>query len=300
MTAPIRRSHYIARILAAYPKLRIERLRLNDEGQYNDILVVNDDLIFRFPRHDEGIEKLEKEVALIQRIRPFITLPIPEPVYQAFVPRAVGQVFAGYRMLPGEPLWIEAFAAIADAGIVARLASQMAGFLRELHGIPPADLSDILPATDWQAGLRDLYAHFRGALFPHLPDDARARIADRFETFLSDPANFAFPPALIHGDFGTGNVLFDAHAGAVTGVIDFGSAGIGDPAHDVAVMLAYGDPFVRQGLAAYPAMERMLPRARFYLSTFPLHEALYGIEHGDPDAVERGLAPFMSDEEGTG
>jgi hypothetical protein len=41
----------------------------------------------------------------------------------------------------------------------------------------------------------------------------------------------------------------------------------------------------------------MLPRARFYLGTFPLHEALYGIEHDDPDAVERGLAPFMSDEE---
>jgi aminoglycoside 2''-phosphotransferase len=44
-------------------------------------------------------------------------------------------------------------------------------------------------------------------------------------------------------------------------------------------------------------MEAMLPRARFYLSTFMLQEALYGIEHDDPDAVERGLAPYMTNEE---
>ena len=63
------------------------------------------ELIFRFPRHDAGIEKLETEVALLAQIRPFLTLPIPEPIYQSFTPRTVGQVFAGYRMLPGEPLW---------------------------------------------------------------------------------------------------------------------------------------------------------------------------------------------------
>lgn len=294
----MRRADYIARIHAAYPALRIERLRLNDAGQYNDILIVNDDVIFRFPRHDEGIERLEKEVALLERIRSLITLPIPEPLYHAFMPRVVGQVFAGYRMLPGEPLWIEHVPAMADAGAVARLASQMATFLRELHGIPPAAVADILPAMDWQMRMHDLYDHLHDALFPHLPDDARARIADRFAGYLSDPGNFTFPPALVHGDFGAGNVLFDRSAGAVTGVIDFGSAGIGDPAHDVAVMLAYGERFVRRGFAAYPAMEAMLPRARFYLSTFPLHEALYGIEHDDPDAVERGLTPFISDEDG--
>jgi aminoglycoside 2''-phosphotransferase len=79
----------------------------------------------------------------------------------------------------------------------------------------------------------------------------------------------------------------------MTGVIDFGSATLGDPANDVAALLTYGEPFVRQGLASYPAMEAMLPRARFYLRTFPLQDALYGVEHNDADAFADGIARFL-------
>lgn len=293
MSPSIRRSDYIASIHAAYPELRIERLRLNDEGQYNDILIVNDGLIFRFPRHDEGIEKLAKEIALLDRIRPLVTLPIPDPTYRHLTPQAVGQVFAGYRMLPGEPLWRETVAAITDPAILRRLAMQLAIFLHRLHGIPTNQVADVLPVTDWRELWADLQEELRAVVFPHLPATAREQIAARFAAFLDDPRNFAFVPTLIHGDFGTGNLLWDAPSGAVTAVIDFGSAGIGDPALDVAALLTYNESFVQQGFAAYPAMEAMLPRARFYLSTFLLQEALYGIEHDDPDAVEGGLAPYL-------
>ncbi|MCA1667059.1 MAG: aminoglycoside phosphotransferase family protein [Thermomicrobia bacterium] len=292
MSAPIRRSDYITSLHAAYPDLRIARMRLNDEGQYNDILIVNDDLIFRFPRHAEGIEKLEREVALLGRIRQFVTLPIPEPTYPSFSPRVIGKVFAGYRMLPGEPLWRETAAAITDPAIVRRLATQLATFLRALHGIPTDHVADILPAANWRELWADLEAEIRAALFPHLPAAAQTQIAAQFAAFLDDPGNFAFVPTLIHGDFGSGNLLWDAGAKAMTAVIDFASVGLGDPALDAAALLTYGESFVQQGFAAYPAMEAMLPRARFYLSTFLLQEALYGVEHDDPDAVERGLAPY--------
>jgi aminoglycoside 2''-phosphotransferase len=293
MGTPVRRNQAIARIHAVYPELRIERLRLNDEGQYNDILIVNDDLIFRFPRDDEGIEKLEKSAAFLDRIRPFVTLPIPEPAYSSLTPRAVGQVFAGYRMLPGEPLWRETVAAITDPATVRRLAAQLAIFLRALHGIPIDQVADVLPAAEWRHLWIDLEEQIRAALFPYVPTAAQARIATTFATFLGDPGNFAFAPAAIHGDFGSGNLLFDPRRGMMTGVIDFDSATLGDPANDVAALLTYGEPFVRQGFAAYPAMEAMLPRARFYRSTFPLQEALYGVEHNDADALARGIAPFL-------
>lgn len=293
MCASIRRSDYIASLHAAYPELRIERMRLNDEGQYNDILIVNDDLIFRFPRHDEGIEKLEKEIALLDRIRAALPLPIPAPTYRRFVPRAVGQVFAGYRMLPGEPLWRETVAAITDPAIMRRLTTQLAAFLRALHGVPADHVAAVLPAADWRQLWAGLEEEIRGVVFPHLPAVAQEQITARFAAFLDDPGNFAFTPTVIHGDFGSGNLLWDARAGAMTAVIDFGSAGLGDPALDVAALLTYGEPFVRLGFAAYPAMEALLPRARFYLSTFLLQEALYGIAHDDPDAAERGLAPYL-------
>jgi hypothetical protein len=40
----------------------------------------------------------------------------------------------------------------------------------------------------------------------------------------------------------------------------------------------------------------LLPRARFYRSTFAIQEALYGVEHGDEAAFERGIAPYLGDE----
>ncbi|HEY8292836.1 MAG TPA: aminoglycoside phosphotransferase family protein [Thermomicrobiales bacterium] len=293
MGTPVRRTHAIACIHAAYPELRIERLRLNDEGQNNDVLIVNDDLIFRFPRDEEGIEKLETEIALLGRLRPFVPLPIPEPIYASFAPRAVGQVFAGYRMLPGEPLWREAVAAMSDPAIVQRLVTQLATFLRALHGIPTDQIADVLPPTDWRRLWSDLEEQMRAALFPYVSPATQERITATFAAFFDDPRNFTFTPTVIHGDFGTGNLLFDPYKGAMTGVIDFGSATLGDPANDVAALLTYGEPLVRQGVAAYPAMEAMLPRARFYLRTFPLQDALYGVEHNDADALAEGIARFM-------
>jgi len=180
MSLSARRSNFIASIHAAYPQLRIERLRLNDEGQYNDILIVNDDLIFRFPRHDEGIEKLEKEIALLDRIRSLVPLPVPEPTYRRLTPRAVGRVFAGYRMLPGKPLWRESVAAITDPTALRRLAMQLAAFLHALHGIPTNCVADVLPVADWRALWADLEEEIRTALFPHLPAAAQHQIAAHF------------------------------------------------------------------------------------------------------------------------
>ena len=295
-TAMVRRPTitYIASIHAAYPDLRIERMRLNDEGQYNDILIVNDDLIFRFPRHDEGIEKLAKEIALLDRIRPLVTLAVPEPIYRRLTPRAVGQVFAGYRMLPGEPLWRETVRddhRSSDRGATCDATGNLSARTAR-HPHQSRRRCAARPAIGANSGpiSKKRYAPRSFRICPP-PHRSRLRHGSRPSSMIQ--SNFAFTPTMIHGDFGTGNLLWDAHAGTMTAVIDFGSAGIGDPALDVAALLTYGEPFVRQGFAAYPAMEAILPRARFYLSTFLLQEALYGVEHNEPDAIERGLAPYL-------
>ncbi|NIV36025.1 MAG: hypothetical protein GWN58_43215, partial [Anaerolineae bacterium] len=48
----------------------------------------------------------------------------------------VGQAFAGYRMIPGEPLWRDTFRAIESQAVVRALADQVAGFLHSLHSVP--------------------------------------------------------------------------------------------------------------------------------------------------------------------
>ena len=287
---------YVERIRAVYPELPVERVSVNCEGQYNVVLVVDDALVFRFPRFNEGVRRLAMETAILRGIRRYVTLPVPDPIYTSFDIERVGEVFAGYRLLPGEPLRHETVRAIEDEGTLQRLAAQLGTFLRELHAVPVAEaIAYPLPALDaggWYARWRDLDARIRERVYPHLGTAARRRVADHFEPVLADPGALAFRPVLVHGDFGAGNILFDARQGRITGIVDFGSSAPGDPAVDVAALSIYDEPFLRRALAAYPEMAAMLGRARFYRGTFALQEALYGAEHGDPAALERGIAGY--------
>jgi aminoglycoside 2''-phosphotransferase len=121
-------------------------------------------------------------------------------------------------------------------------------------------------------------------------------VARHFETHLADAATFAYTPALIHGDFGASNILYDAKARAISGIIDWSSAGLGDPAVDLAALIcpaSYGEEFAARLAGVYPGVAELLPRARFYIGTFALQEALFGVEQGDDEALRRGLEEYV-------
>jgi aminoglycoside 2''-phosphotransferase len=131
------------------PEIEIDRAELNQEGQYNDILMVNNELIFRFPTFAEGVARLKREAAILSRLQEQVTLAVPNPIFLHEQTEAVGEAFMGYRLLPGRPLWQEEFRAIHDSTALERIAHQLAGFLRELHTIPVATFQGIdLPVTD--------------------------------------------------------------------------------------------------------------------------------------------------------
>lgn len=291
---------YLSQLRAAYPDLHIANAEPLKGGQYNVVLRVNDDLIFRFPRFPEGAEKLRREAAILDGIRPHVDLAIPNFTYRRLDLPGSDEIFVGYRMVPGEPFWHEV-AATLDADARARVASQLAHFLRELHAIPYREvigaalpIASGMTASDWQTGWRDLYARIEMSVFPRVAAEVRAGIAAQFLPLLNSAVAPALTPALIHGDFGTGNLLFERSVGKIVGIIDFGSAGLGDPAYDLAALLTYGEPFAEAALDAYPALRPALPRARAYRATFAAQEALYGAEHDDPGTFARGIAPYAA------
>ncbi len=286
----------VQRIRDVYPELVIETVRFNGDGQFNDILVINEELIFRFPRYAHGVERLAVETAILSAIQDYVSLPIPDPVYRSRGAQVVGEVFVGYRMIPGEPLWRDTLLAINDDATLQRLATQLARFLHELHTVPAEALALDLPISDSPDNWMDMYTRFYEKLFPYMRPDARDWVVHHFETFLADTRSFNYKPVLRHGDFGPGNILFDPTTRVITGIIDFGSAGLGDPAVDLAGILCpagYGEAFLSRFYRVYPEIELMLARARFYAGTFALQEALYGIEHGDQEAFERGIAQYV-------
>ncbi len=128
--------NYVHIIGVHYPELQGADVRMVAQGgQFNDALIVDDKLIVRFPRYAEGVETMRREVAFLHAVRGQTTLPIPDPVYVNLNDAPLGEAFMGYRLLAGKPLWRAAVLEQTDEQILDRWAQQLAGFLRELHGI---------------------------------------------------------------------------------------------------------------------------------------------------------------------
>ena len=284
---------YLDSIRTAYPDLDVASAEFNTQGQNSDVVVVNGELIYRFPKYGHVLENLRTETAILEGVRGRLPLSVPDPIYTN-LEKPVGQAFAGYRMIPGEPLWRDTFRALEGQEVVRTLADQVAGFLKALHSVPVEELGIELPLHDTHEESADIYARIREKLFGFMRPDARAWAAGHFEGFLLDAGSCDYQPVLKHSDFGPSNILFDQGAQCVTGIIDFGSSGLGDPAYDFAGLLSgYGEGFVELCTRAYPEVEGFMGRIRFYQGTFALLEALFGIENGDEDALKAGLARYV-------
>ena len=262
-----------ARIAALAPDLRVQSLR-RDNGQFNDILIVNGAWVFRFPKSPTSLASLPDEVTCLRAVAGRLPLPTPEPRYVGLAGPFPG---LGYALLPGAPLsreWLASAPIETQRAIGARLG----GFLKALHALDAGLLAG-QAVHDGRQEWADLFTHFRESLFPHMRPDAQAEVAARFDAFLAAEAE-AWTLVVRHGDFGAGNVLYDFKAGDVTGVIDFGSAGLGDPAVDFASLATMGEAVVDGALRAYPEAGAYRERAAFYRSTFALQQAWYGLRDG--------------------
>jgi aminoglycoside 2''-phosphotransferase len=284
----------VEHIRGIFPDLDIHQAVLNEAGQYSVILEVDSAWIFRFPRYPQVVTGMKKEVALLDALRSRLPLAIPEPVY-VHLEAPAGEAFMGYRCIPGEPLWVAIFQAIQNAEVLDRTADQLGAFLQALHGHTQDDFPGIqLETSDSRAHHQDFYRRIQEKLFPLMRPDARTWVTHHFENHLVDESNFAYKPALRHGDFGTNNLLFDAAQGRLSGVIDFSGAALGDPAVDLAgLMVSYGEGFIERIGRTYPINEAILQRVRYTIGTFALEEALFGYEFGDEAALRAGLANYV-------
>src|SRR4051812_8653577 len=89
---------YLARIEADLPALRVESARLNSDGMMNDVVVVNDALVFRFAKNDHAKTLLAYESQLLQLIERSVDVPVPHIEHCT-------NTYMSYRLVPGAPLY---------------------------------------------------------------------------------------------------------------------------------------------------------------------------------------------------
>lgn len=283
---------YIEIIKEKNPGLNIEEYSFNKEGQTNDVVIINDDFVFKFPKYSEGIEKLKREACILNILKSYISLDIPKPIYNNFDSFEIGCVYTGYKMIRGVSFKQDIFHNIQRKNFIAK---QLAMFLKELHSISHEEICNYkLNIIEGYSEWASLFERIQKKLFPFMNKESQDLVSENFNSFFEK--NFNINKTLIHGDFGPSNIIFDSNNQTISGIIDFNEVSIGDPAIDIASLIGpfgYGEDFVRSFEPIYPNIESLLERARFYASTFALQEALFGIEVGDKEAFDAGIKQYL-------
>ncbi|WP_251009808.1 aminoglycoside phosphotransferase family protein [Bacillus sp. ISL-39] len=198
-------------------------------------------------------------------------------------------------MIEGNPLWKDSLLEIKNDEQVRGLASQLASLLAELHSASgeTAICELHLDLRHPREEMSDLYKKIKHKLFPFMRKESQEAVTESFENLLKAESLSNINLALIHGDFGASNILWNQETSEISGIIDFGGSGVGDSAYDfVGILASYGEDFLNMCIDRYPNGKEIANRVHFYKSTFAMQEALHGIENDDRQAFENGIKGY--------
>lgn len=279
MTIP---DHYIKKIRAVYPNLSLDQLELNQDGMNNDVVIVNQQLVCRFPKNEWAKEDLKTEVKILQVARQFIDLPIPDL-------DRVEEDFVSYPLIRGIALsrhQLFRLELLAQEKVI----EQLGQFYQQLHSIP----SDAVAAANIPSSIAErsredmiaLYEQVQQILFPHLWRHQQTWVHEHFEPLVSGTLDLGTPSVLIHGDLGCYHILFDPEQQSLSGIIDFGTAGTGSPAIDLAALLDnHGEAVLKRMSKYYSGVEALIDQARFRAGIVWLQWALMGVQNKDTEIL---------------
>src|SRR5687768_10243145 len=131
------------------PELVVESVS-GISGQFNDVLILNDDVVVRFPRTDDAAKVLAVEIAVLRELQGHVPIPVPSPLTSALADDVRRPSFMGYRMLPGRPLDRKTLDTLwqFDRPVIERLGQQAGAFLRVLHTLPIDSFGTDVPLSD--------------------------------------------------------------------------------------------------------------------------------------------------------
>ncbi|HUB37471.1 MAG TPA: aminoglycoside phosphotransferase family protein [Streptosporangiaceae bacterium] len=277
---PALASRLIATQFPQWASLPVYPVEVN--GHDNVTFRLGQSMSVRLPAGDDYVPQVGKEHRWLPELARQLPLAIPQPIAMGAPGCGYPWPWSVYQWLDGEP------AAIAQITDLPQFAADLAGFLAALYKIestggPPAGYETCffgVPLTHWDSQTRQSITM--------LSDEIDAQLAtDVWEAALAAPADD--PAVWFHGDVSPGNLLV-SH-GRLSAVIDFGVAGVGDPACDTAITWTF---FSGESRSVYserlPASEATWARGRGWaLWKALITLALAGADHPREAAHARGV-----------
>ncbi|MEW1951903.1 aminoglycoside phosphotransferase family protein [Terrabacter sp. NPDC080008] len=205
------------------------------EGTDNVLFRLGEELVVRMPKVGWAAGQAESDARWLPRLAPHLPAMVPVPAH-------VGEASTDYPWRWSVVPWVEGTTPPRMGSDDVSLARDLAAFTLALQSLDPDGGPTKPPGSrgtplrhvdpDVREALEDLRAHDDG-----LDLDAAGRA---WEACLAAP-EWDRAPVWIHGDLQPGNLVVGHRAGhdpgRLTGVIDWGAIGVGDPAPDLAPAL---------------------------------------------------------------
>ncbi len=264
----------------------IESLRLLSEGWDRSVWLVNERLVFAFPRRAAVVEPIEREIALLPRLAPLLPLPITLPTVVGSPSEAYPWPFFGAAFLPGREL-----CDVDPAMSRTQIGVDAARFLGRLHCPEVAAKIDAAKLPADPTGRADMARRVemtRGYLTRvEMTQPAKAaRILADAERL----SQLREPETIVHGDLHFRHLLVDK--GKLSGIIDWVDLCRADPCVDLQLVWSVLPPADRGAfLDAYgPISDEQLLRARVLALSLSASLAWYARENGMANVEREALA----------
>lgn len=249
---------YRAAIIRTFPELAGSTFRLITTGWDSDAVDVDDALIFKFPRHVSAERALVREAALLDAVRPALSMAVPALRIHAGPP-----LFSSHAKIKGDHLLAQTYDALPEEAR-RRLGDSLGRFYAELHGlgIDRMTRAGAGPIVAWQP-LETIRAKALPALPPGLSARAERTLA-AFERMTPDPLGLTYGFFDGHG----WNMAFDPGSQRLNGIYDFADSGIG-PLHQEFIYSTFISPdLTARIVTSYEALTgRALDRTRIAILT---------------------------------
>jgi aminoglycoside phosphotransferase (APT) family kinase protein len=215
----------VARLLATqFPQWAdLPVVKVASDGTDNAMYRLGDDMSVRLPRVPGAAEMVGKEQRWLPKLAPLLPLAVPVPLAAGMPDDQYPYPWSVYRWLVGTGL-------THDAGVDGEdVAVGLGRFLTALQRIDTTDGPLSVRATPVDPRDDEAVRSTIGSLAAAGVIDSEPAIAV-WDAALAAPA-WGGSPVWTHGDLFPSNLL--ATNGLLTGVIDFGLLGLGDPACDM-------------------------------------------------------------------
>ncbi|OOC61519.1 aminoglycoside phosphotransferase family protein [Paenibacillus ihbetae] len=220
--------------------------RIEPAGTVNAIFRLGNEYSVRLARREGPTTPESPEFTWLPKLAPLVPLEAPVPV-------ALGHPNSEYPWFWYIHTWVEGETVPIEEIDAIQAARDLAEFVAALQRIDPSGgpQGRGIPLAQRDGGFRYWLAQFDGDV---------AAVSDVWESALAAPP-WSGPPVWHHGDLDMRNWL--VRNKRITGVIDWDTMGVGDPACDVMVAWKLHSPAARDAFRKYlPTDDATWARAR--------------------------------------